>query len=71
MRGNGFNSAMAESILDRLLTAIAKEPIAEAVWRKLPPSHKREHLAYIEEAKKTETQERRIAKTVQALLRKQ
>jgi hypothetical protein len=38
-----------------------------ASWEKLSPSHKREHVKHVTEAKKPETRARRIAATVTAL----
>ena len=40
----------------------------EGAWEKLSPSHKREHVKHVTLAKKPETRERRIEKTV-AMLR--
>ena len=52
-----------------LKRALASSPRAKAEFEKFPPSHKREVIGYITEAKKPETRERRAAKTV-ALLEK-
>lgn len=40
---------------------------ARAVWDKLSYTHRREHVEHIEEAKKPETRERRIEKSVALL----
>lgn len=50
-----------------LLAALASVPAAKARFDALPPSHRREHLAYINEAKKPETRARRIATTLEML----
>ncbi|MCA9489903.1 MAG: YdeI/OmpD-associated family protein [Myxococcales bacterium] len=50
-----------------LAEAIAERPAAAARWAALPPSHRREHVRYVDEAKKPETRARRIAKTVDSL----
>ncbi len=52
-----------------LKRALARSPRAKAAFAKFPPSHQREVIGYIVEAKKPETRERRAAKTV-ALLEK-
>lgn len=52
-----------------LKRALARSPKAKAEFDKFPPSHQREVIGYIVEAKKPETRERRAAKTV-ALLEK-
>lgn len=48
--------------------ALAAVPAADRVFRSLPPSHRREYLAWIAEAKKPDTRQRRIAKAVQMVL---
>lgn len=50
-----------------LMRALARSPKAKAEFEKFPPSHKREVIGYIVEAKKPETRERRAAKTVDLL----
>jgi uncharacterized protein YdeI (YjbR/CyaY-like superfamily) len=52
-----------------LKRALSRSPKAKAEFAKFPPSHQREVIGYITEAKKPETRERRAAKTV-ALLEK-
>ncbi|MFO0846332.1 MAG: YdeI/OmpD-associated family protein [Gemmataceae bacterium] len=53
-----------------LAEASAASPSAQAAFAKLPPSHRREHVEAIEEAKKPETRARRIAKAVEMLTKK-
>lgn len=53
---------------DDLAKAIAKSKAAKIAWERLRPSHKREHVKAILEAKKPETRARRIAKAVEMLL---
>jgi hypothetical protein len=50
-----------------LLAAIRKNQ-ATAAWEKLPPSHKREHVNAVLDAKKPETRARRIEKAIAMLL---
>jgi uncharacterized protein YdeI (YjbR/CyaY-like superfamily) len=51
-----------------LAAALAAEPAADRAFRALPPSHRREYLAWIAEAKMPDTRRRRIAKAVQMVL---
>jgi uncharacterized protein YdeI (YjbR/CyaY-like superfamily) len=53
-----------------LAAALAANPAAQAAFAKLPPSHRREHVEAVEEAKKPETRARRIAKAVEMLAKK-
>lgn len=48
--------------------ALSKAPDAQAFFAQLAPSHQREYLEWILEAKRPETRERRIAQTVAWLL---
>ena len=50
-----------------LKRALARSPKANEEFEKFPPSHRREVIGYIVEAKKPETRERRAAKTVDLL----
>jgi hypothetical protein len=50
-----------------LAKALAKNRAAGEAWKKMSPSHKREHVKHVVEAKKPETRARRIAKTIETL----
>ena len=50
-----------------LAAALKKSKPAAAAFAKLAPSHRREHVAHVLEAKKPETRARRIQKTVETL----
>lgn len=50
-----------------LMAAIRKAAGAGAAWKALAPSHRREHVKPILEAKKPETRARRVAKTIAML----
>lgn len=50
-----------------LRKAFARSPTAKAVFERFPPSHQREVIGYIIEARQTATRERRAAKTVEKL----
>ncbi len=53
-----------------LAEALSTEPDAKAYFDSLPPSHRREYIEYIMEAKKEETRARRLLKTMEMLLTK-
>lgn len=50
-------------------TAVEADQAAAATWEQLAPSHRREYVAWIEEAKRPETRQRRIAQMVERLAR--
>lgn len=53
-------------LLSDIETALSAADLLEK-FRKLPPSHQREWIKYIEEAKRPETRARRIEKTIRQL----
>jgi hypothetical protein len=53
-----------------LAEALKKNKDASAVWEKLSYTHKKEYVMAIEDAKKAETRERRVNKTIEKLLEK-
>ncbi|MHC4840192.1 MAG: YdeI/OmpD-associated family protein [Planctomycetota bacterium] len=50
-----------------LLAAITANKKAQATWDKFPPSHKREYIEWILEAKRETTRERRIRQAVEMI----
>ena len=56
-----------EDVVELLQRELTKSKKAEAVFAALPPSHKKEWLKYISEAKRPDTRQRRIESTVQKL----
>lgn len=52
---------------DDLAAALAADPAAATAWARLAPSHRREHVRAIEEAKRPETRARRVAAAVAKL----
>lgn len=50
-------------------TALASDTVAGASFTSLPPSHRREYLDWIGEAKKDDTRRRRIAGMIDRLSR--
>lgn len=56
-----------DTVPDDFAKAIADKPEIAAAWVRLSPSHKREHVKAILDAKKPETRARRIAKAIEML----
>lgn len=50
-----------------LLAALEAAPAAKAKFDALPPSHRREYVRWIEEAKREPTRRRRIAQSIEKL----
>ncbi len=59
--GTGSTPIESPGDLEAVLEA---RPAAMAAYRRLAPSHRREYLEWIDEAKRPETRQRRIEKTV-------
>ncbi|MEN4010737.1 MAG: 2-amino-4-hydroxy-6-hydroxymethyldihydropteridine diphosphokinase [Bellilinea sp.] len=55
------------SLPDDLRAALQAEPQAAAAFLRLPPSHQREYLKFIDEARKSETRRKRIETTLSML----
>ncbi len=62
---------MSEDIPEELRRALEARPEALAVFSKLPPSHRRQHIGFVAEAKRPETRQRRAARTLEMLLQPQ
>jgi uncharacterized protein YdeI (YjbR/CyaY-like superfamily) len=58
----------ARDIPEELRTALAQEPAALARFQAMPPSHQREVVQHVAEAKQPSTRERRADRMVQDLL---
>jgi len=50
-----------------LADSLARDDLARAAFERLPDSHRREWVRWVEEAKKAETRAARIARTVRSL----
>lgn len=50
-----------------LAEALAKSEAASALWGTMAPSHRREYVGWIEEAKKAETRARRVEKAIEMM----
>jgi hypothetical protein len=57
-----------DTVPDDLARALDGRPGARAAFDRLSPSHRREHVKHVLEAKRPETRARRIASTVDALV---
>jgi hypothetical protein len=57
-----------DTVPDDLKKAIKASKKASEAWERLRPSHKREHVKAVTEAKKPETRARRIEKAIEMLL---
>ena len=53
-----------------LVAALKKNRLAKQAWDRLAPSHRREHVKHINEAKKEETRAARVERTIAALARR-
>jgi uncharacterized protein YdeI (YjbR/CyaY-like superfamily) len=66
------SGAMAETrpveVPAELASALSEDAVARAYFDSLPPSHRREYVGYMTEAKKPETRKRRVERTI-AMLR--
>jgi hypothetical protein len=51
-----------------LQEALNKNEAARSAWSKMTPSHRREYVGYITEAKRPETRARRVASSVQRMI---
>ena len=50
-----------------LAEALRRDPVAAVTWNNLAPSHRREYVGYIKEAKRDETRARRVKRTIDEL----
>ncbi len=56
-----------DTVPPALARALRKDALARRVWQSLAPSHRREHVRAINEAKREETRQARIDRTLQML----
>lgn len=61
-------SAVVDSIPADLKKALSQNAKAETYFRKMPPSHRKAYVQWIEQAKKAETRESRLKKAIHLLL---
>lgn len=57
-----------DTVPPELAAALGKSKAAAGAWEKLAPSHRREYIGYITEAKREETRARRVARTIETLV---
>ena len=55
---------MDSSVPNDVAEALSTNPVAEAAFAKMPPSHRKRWIDHIAEAKKADTRASRIAKMV-------
>lgn len=55
------------TVPEDLAAALAASPAAQTAWHSLAPSHRKEHVRAVEDAKKPETRARRIAAAISKL----
>ncbi len=55
-------------IQDHITTFLARHPEAFDIYQNLPPSHKKEYIRWIEDAKQEKTKLRRMEKMIAMLL---
>ena len=58
---------MTQSLASDITEALRSNTAALSAFEGLPPSHKREYLNWIDEAKKADTRQRRIAGMIERL----
>ncbi len=63
-----YDDGEALVVHDDLAEALDATPGARETFAALPPSHRKQHLWHVYEAKRPETRERRIEATVRRLL---
>jgi len=62
----GENDVFVE-VSSELKIALSRDKEAKAAFDKLPPSHQKEYVTWINDAKKEETRQRRVAQTLEML----
>ena len=60
-----------DPIPDFIARELALHPVAQQFWNEIPPSHRRNYIRWITEAKQAETQRRRLDRAIAALNAKQ
>jgi len=56
-----------DKVPDFIAREIALHPVAQEFWTTIPPSHRRNYIRWITEAKQEQTRRSRLARTVAAL----
>jgi uncharacterized protein YdeI (YjbR/CyaY-like superfamily) len=56
-----------DQVPDFIARELALHPVAQEFWNTLPPSHRRNYIRWITEAKQEATQRRRLDRTIAAL----
>jgi uncharacterized protein YdeI (YjbR/CyaY-like superfamily) len=61
----GMRSQKGVDVPEDLARALRADPALLAAFERMPPSHQREYVAWVEEAKRPETRARRIAQAAE------
>ncbi len=69
-RGKSRSTPRKVQLPSDLEEALRRNVKAQAIFQDLPPSHQREYVEWIDEAKKEDTRRNRIQKTLAMLLGK-
>jgi uncharacterized protein YdeI (YjbR/CyaY-like superfamily) len=67
VEGRGKHPKPEIAMVPALQTALDSDAVAKATWDAFPPSCRREYLEWINDAKREETREKRIATTIAQL----
>jgi uncharacterized protein YdeI (YjbR/CyaY-like superfamily) len=59
-----------DPVPDFIARELALHPVAQEFWTTIPPSHRRNYIRWITEAKQEETRRRRLAKAIEMLNQK-
>jgi hypothetical protein len=57
-----------DTVPDVLAAALRRSKPASAAWERMPPSHRREYVRHILDAKKDETRARRVASAIDGMI---
>jgi hypothetical protein len=57
-----------DEVPPELEAALERNRTAKAAWERMPPSHRREHVGYITEAKRPETRARRVEASIERMI---
>ena len=68
-RLNAFTATMGRELIEALAAALAADDEARAAFEKLAYTHRKEFARWVDEAKRDDTRERRVAKTLEMLRR--
>jgi uncharacterized protein YdeI (YjbR/CyaY-like superfamily) len=59
--------AIGDKVPDFIVRELALHPVAHEFWDQIPPSHRRNYIRWITEAKRDDTRAKRLARAIAAL----